>query len=251
MRSDLTGRRIVVTGASSGIGAATCRAIVACGGSVAMLARRKERLDELHEELGERSIGIPCDVVDIDMLHVAVDAAASALGGLDGIVAAAGQSMVGSITTGDPEKWRQLMDLNLIGPLATARFAVPHFPDRGRRDVVLVGSSGALTPMPGVGIYASSKSGLQTACEVLRLELAPVGINVGHVVPGFFDTEILSGTIVFNGEAPLTPSPPMFIDGGSVQPPQVLADTITFMLAMPEGTAINEIVVRPTGQLAP
>ena len=76
VRVDLTGRRVLVTGASSGIGAATSRSIVACGGSVAMLARRKERLDELCDELGERAVGVRGDVTDLDGLETAVDDAA-------------------------------------------------------------------------------------------------------------------------------------------------------------------------------
>src|SRR5215813_9096558 len=99
---DLTGRRVLVTGASSGIGAATCRAIVGCGGSVAMLARRKERLDDLAAELGERAVGVPADVTDFDTLDAVIADAARALGGLDGVVAVAGRSMVGSIATGSP-----------------------------------------------------------------------------------------------------------------------------------------------------
>ncbi|HXX89707.1 MAG TPA: SDR family oxidoreductase, partial [Acidimicrobiales bacterium] len=146
---DLGGRRVLVTGASSGIGAAVCRSIVTHGGSVAMLARRKERLDELHDELGERAVGIPCDVTDVDALDIAVADAASALGGLDGVIAVAGKSMVGTISTGTPERWRELLELNLVGPLATVRAAADHLAADGRRDVVLVGSTGAITPMPG------------------------------------------------------------------------------------------------------
>jgi hypothetical protein len=137
-RVDLTGRRVLVTGASSGIGATTARALVGCGASVAMLARRKERLEELSGELGERAIGVPVDVTDLERLAAAVDEAAAALGGLDGLVAVAGKMMTGSIATGTPERWRELFDLNLLGPLATVRYALPHFPDSGARDVVIV-----------------------------------------------------------------------------------------------------------------
>jgi 3-oxoacyl-[acyl-carrier protein] reductase len=128
---DLTGRRVLVTGASSGIGAATCRSIVGCGGSVAMLARRKDRLDELEELLGERAVGISADVTDLDGLEAAIEEAARSLGGLDGVISAAGRSMAGSIATGTPQRWRELIDLNLVGPLATVRYAVAHFAASG------------------------------------------------------------------------------------------------------------------------
>ena len=128
---DLKGRRVLVTGASSGIGAATCRAIVACGGSVAMVARRKERLDQLRDELGDRALPAPCDVTDTLALEQAIAAAAGALGGLDGVIAVAGKTMVGTIATGTPDRWRS-SSTNLMSPLATVRYALEHFSDEGR-----------------------------------------------------------------------------------------------------------------------
>jgi NADP-dependent 3-hydroxy acid dehydrogenase YdfG len=248
---DLTGRRVLVTGASSGIGAATCRAIIGCGGSVAMLARRKERLDELCEELGGRAVGIRGDVTDFDALEKTINDAAHALGGLDGVVAVAGKSMVGSVATGTPQRWRELFDLNLVGPLATVRYALAHFSERGRRDVVLVGSAAALTPMPGVAIYGASKRGLRAAFETLRLELAPEGINTSLVMPGMFETEGLTlEGIVIDGDVPQNDFP-MLVPGTGPASPEPLGDIIAFMLGLPEGLCINELVARPTGQLNP
>jgi NADP-dependent 3-hydroxy acid dehydrogenase YdfG len=250
-RADLTGRRVLVSGASSGIGATTARVLIGCGASVAMLARRKERLDELSAELGERAIGVAVDVTDLARLAAAVDEAAAALGGLDGLVAVAGKMMTGSIATGTPERWRQLFDLNLLGPLATVRYALPHYPDAGTRDVVIVGSSGAISAQPGVAIYGASKRGLQAACDTLRLELAPSGVRVGVVTPGMFQTEGLTlEGIEFDGETPHNDFP-LFVPGAGPQPPEPLADAIAFMLSLPEGVAVHELVLRPTGQLYP
>jgi NADP-dependent 3-hydroxy acid dehydrogenase YdfG len=251
MSTDLTGRRVLVTGASSGIGAETCRAVVASGGSVAMLARRKDRLDALREELGDRAIGVRADVTDTDALEAAVDAAARELGGLDGVIAVAGKSMVGTIATGTPQQWRELFDLNLLGPLATVRYALPHFPASGRRDVVIMGSTGSITPMVGVGIYAATKRGLRAAFDTLRVELAPAGINVSLVMPGMFETEGLTlDGIVIDGEIP-APDAPVFVPGAGPVAPDALGETIAFMIGLPENVCINEIVVRPTGQLNP
>jgi 3-oxoacyl-[acyl-carrier protein] reductase len=248
---DLTGRRVLVTGASSGIGAATARSIVACGGSVALLARRKDRLDELCDELGERAVAFPCDVTDLEALEAAVEDAAGALGAIDGIVAVAGKSMFGSITTGTPQQWRALLDLNLIAPLATVRYARRHLPEGGRRDIVFVGSTGAITPIAGVAIYGASKRGLRAACESLRLELAPDGVNVGLVMPGMFETEGLTlEGIVIDGDTPAYDLP-MFVPDSGPAPPEPLADIVAFMIGLPEGISINELVVRPTGQLNP
>jgi 3-oxoacyl-[acyl-carrier protein] reductase len=248
---DLSGRRALVTGASSGIGAAVCRAIVERGGAVAMLARRRQLLDELARDLGDRAVAVPVDVTDVDELPRAVERAARELGGLDATVAAAGQSMFGSIVSGTPQRWRELLDLNLIGALSTVRWAVEHFPRTGRRDVVVVGSSIVHTPLTGAGIYRASKSGLQAAVETMRFELAPAGINVGLVTPGFFDTDTTGGSgTVYDGEMPPVDIP-LFADGGAPAPPALLGETIAFMLGLPDGVAINELVVRPTRQLNP
>jgi NADP-dependent 3-hydroxy acid dehydrogenase YdfG len=248
---DLTGRRMLVTGASSGIGAATCRSIVGCGGSVAMLARRKHRLDELCEELGLGAVAVQGDIMDLDNLEAAINQAAGVLGGLDGVVAVAGRSMAGGIATGTPQRWRELLDLNLIGPLATVRYAVPHFPTTGRRDVVLVGSIGAVTAMPGAGIYGASKRGLRAAFDSMRLELAVDGINASLVMPGMFETEGLSlEGIVIDGDVPANDFP-MLAPGTGLGPPDAIADAIAFMVGLPEGVCINELVARPTGQFNP
>lgn len=250
---DLSGRRVLVTGASSGIGAATCRALVGCGASVAMVARRRKRLDEMAGTLGERAIAVPCDVTDLDALESGVKAAADRLGGLDGVVAVAGRMMAGGITSGTPARWRELIDVNLVGPLATVRHAVDHFPPAGtsRRDVVIVGSTGALTPMPGVGIYAASKRGLEAAFDSLRLELAHSDINVSLVMPGMFDTEGLTieGVIV-DGDVPVSDAP-MFADGAGPAQPEAVGECISFIIGLPDGICVNELVVRPTGQLVP
>jgi NADP-dependent 3-hydroxy acid dehydrogenase YdfG len=251
VRVDLTGRRVLVTGASSGIGAAIARSIVACGGSVAMLARRAERLKELSAELGERAIGVPADVTDLDGLEAAIGEAADSLGGLDGIVAVAGKSMAGSVMTGTPSQWRDLFNLNLVGPLATVKFGLEHFAPDGRRDVVVIGSTGGITSMPGVAIYGASKRGLRAACESLRLELAPLGVGVTLVMPGMFDTEGLTlEGIVIDGETPAYDIP-YFAPGAGPVPPGPLANTVAFALGLPDGVAINELVVRPTGQFNP
>lgn len=251
VHGDLSGRRILVTGASSGIGAATCRSIVHNGGSVAMLARRKERLEALAEELGEGAFALACDVTDFDTLEAKVADAARELGGLDGVVSVAGRMMTGTVSTGTPQLWRELVDLNLVAPLATIRYSVPHFSSDGRRDVVIVGSTGALTPMSGVGVYAASKRGLEAAFDTLRIELAPSGINATLVMPGMFDTEGLTiEGLIMDGDIP--PSDiPFFVEGGVPAAPEQLADCIAFVLSRPEGICIHEIVVRPSGQLNP
>ena len=248
--ADLSGRRILVTGASSGVGAATCRAIVGCGGSVAMLARRQDRLDQLARELGDQALPVPADVTDLEALAAAVEASAVYFGGLDGVVAVAGRNITGTIATGTPEVWRDLLDTNLIGPLATAQYAVNHFPAAGRRDIVFIGSTGGVEATPGLGIYGASKRGLRAAFESMRLELAPQGISVSFVIPGLFDTEGTRGDlIVRDGHMPAIDVPVFCPGSAGPPPPDVLAQTIAYSMSLPEGVSISEMILRPTAQL--
>ena len=167
------------------------------------------------------------------------------------MVAVAGRMMAGGIATGTPERWRELTELNLIGPLATVRYATERFSQSGRRDVVILGSTGAMTPMPGAGIYAATKRGLEAAFDSLRLELAQRDINVSLVMPGMFETEGLTlEGIIIDGDVPVSDAP-MFVEGAGPAPPEPLADCITFIMSLPEGVCVNELVVRPTGQLIP
>ena len=248
MTTDLSGRRVLVPGASSGIGEATCRRIVADGGAVAMLARRRDRLDALAADLGDAAVPLQTDVTDLAQLEANVAAAAASLGGLDAVIAVAGQNLQGSIHTGTPEVWRALLDVNLIGPLATVRYAVDHLDPTVRRDVVLIGSSAALTPMPGLGIYSASKRGLQAAFDSMRLELAHLGISVSHVLPGMFITEGLVEKVPVDGEKPDTDAA-VFVEGAIPAAVDPLVDAIVYLLTLPDGVSVNEITVRPTGQL--
>ena len=184
-------------------------------------------------------------------LEAAVNDSAGQLGGLDGLVAVAGRSMVGTLTSGTPERWRAIFDLNLLAPLATARFAVERFADEGRRDVVLIGSCAGLLSMPGTGIYSASKRGLQAAFETMRLELAPLGINTSFVMPGMFETEGLTlEGVEFDGDIPANDFPILVPDVVPADP-AILADIVTFMISLPDGVCINELVTRPTGQYNP
>lgn len=216
-----------------------------------MVARRKERLEELASELGDRAHVVAADVTDLDGLEGKIEEAARHFGALDGVITVAGQMMTGEMSSGTPQRWRELIDLNLIAPLATIRYAVQHFPTTGRRDVVIVGSTGAMTPMRGVGIYAASKRGLEAAFDTLRLELAHAGINVSLVMPGMFETEGLTlEGIIIDGDVPDLDIP-YFVEGGIPVPPTPLADCIAHIMSLPDGICVNELVVRPTGQLNP
>ncbi|MEX2555400.1 MAG: SDR family oxidoreductase [Actinomycetota bacterium] len=247
MPAVLAGRRVVVTGASSGIGAAIARSIVSTGGRVAMIARRAERLDGLAEELGAHAVALPCDVTNYEELNDVVAKAAAAFGGLDAVVANAGHALVGHIATGDPASWRKLLDVDLFGVLATIRATLPHFADEGPRDVLLVGSTAAVSPHEISGVYSAAKRGVAAIADSLRLELAPRSIRVCLLEPGDIATELRDRAVREEGRPATRPVT------GTHTPmaPEELAEIVTFILFRPERIALNHVVVRPTGELTP
>src|SRR5688500_17188714 len=139
----LDGRKVLITGASSGIGEATARAIVAEGGAVALGARRKDRLDALVSELedeGGRAVAIESDVSEEAQANALVESAAKALDGLDGLVNNAGVMLLGLIQRADTDEWRRMIDVNLLGLLYCTNAALPAMRDGGGGDIVNVSS---------------------------------------------------------------------------------------------------------------
>lgn len=165
---DLAGRRLLVVGASSGVGRAVGRLAGRSGARVAFAARRRERLDEIVAGV-PGAIAVGCDVRSGEQCASAVAEAARALGGLDAFVYAAGMSPLGMLEDAGPDEWRTVLETNLVGAsLVTAR-ALPHLKEsRGR--AVYVSSYAVRQPLPGVGLYRVSKVALDALIEAWRME---------------------------------------------------------------------------------
>lgn len=190
---DLSGRRILVTGASSGIGAATARALHAAGARVAVLARSSRRLEELAADLTDVHVA-PADVTHADTLEPAVEGAVDALGGLDGLVNAAGVAMTGGVRDGDPRDWQMMFDVNVLGLLAVTRACLPHLEEAEVADVVNVSSmSGRRVGGPALAVYAGSKHAVHAISHGMTAELADTCVRVTILSPGYVDTPIFEG----------------------------------------------------------
>lgn len=185
--SELEDRRCLVTGASRGIGEHTARALAGAGAHVAVTARSEGALTRLADEIG--GVAVPADVRDAAEVTAAVDRAAEALGGLDGLVNVAGLARPGSPSSGDPAEWRLMFDVNVLGLLHATRAAVPHLRRAGRGDIVNLSSmSGRRLGSVASTVYSASKFAVHTITEGLRRELTPEGVRVTTIAPGYVDT---------------------------------------------------------------
>ena len=258
----LAGRRLLVTGASAGIGAATARAAVAAGARVALLARSVAALDALAVELravgaagtGPRlELGAPrwpeetgrtraevvaADVVDPVAARSAVDRAAAALGGLDGVVNAAGVARPGPVATTPPEDWQRMLDVNVRGLLHVTQAALPHLAAAGGGDVVNLSSmSGRRVGSPEMGVYAASKAAVHALSEGLRREVATEGVRVSVISPGFVRTAIFDDQDTDAARELRARSVEVGLD------PAQVAHTIVEVLAAPPGMVHLEVAV--------
>ncbi len=189
--SGLDGRVVAITGATSGIGAATARSVAAAGGSVAVGGRRRERLDDLVAEIG--GVAVEMDVRDPDGSRRLVEAALEEFGHLDALVASAGIGAYGGIMDLTDDQLQDMMDINVAGTVWPIRAVVPHFLEAGQGDIVIVASVAGLRGAGDEAVYAATKFAQVGLAGGLDRELREEGIRVSTVCPGGVATEFAMG----------------------------------------------------------
>ena len=180
--SNSQGRVAVVTGASSGIGEATARALAADGYRVSLLARRLDRITALADDLGNGSIAIHADVTDRDSLVAAAESVRQELGGADVLVNNAGIMLLGPFSSDQRDDYRQIIEVNLLGAITATEVFLDQLKDGGG-DIVNISSVAGRTARAGNGVYAATKWGLNGWSESLRRELLP-DVRVTLIEPG-------------------------------------------------------------------
>lgn len=190
----MRGKRVLVTGASSGVGEATARAFAAEGASIALFARRAERLDAIAEELGENAHGIAVDVSDPDAVATAVAAADEVLGGLDVAINAAGITHEAPLAELTPADWRGMIDINLSGTFYVAREAALLMLAAGWGSIVNIGSDLGSMGHAGYVHYGAAKAGVIGLTKNMAAELAPT-VRVNVVCPGPIDTPMMEAEL--------------------------------------------------------
>jgi NADP-dependent 3-hydroxy acid dehydrogenase YdfG len=246
----LDGRKVLITGGSSGIGEATALAMAAEGAAIAVGARRKDRLDELATRIegdGGTAVAIEADITDEDQAKALVEGAHEALGGLDALVNNAGVMLLGPLQGANPDEWRTMIEVNCLGLLYCTHYALPLMRDGGGGDVVNVSSVAGRTAALGSGVYNMTKWGVVGYSEALRQEALHIGIRVTLIEPGFVDTELQGHNthpIVVEQMNKMRDS----LGDDGVLRAEDIANAIVYATSQPKHVSVNEILVRPTGQ---
>ncbi|MFE5340700.1 SDR family NAD(P)-dependent oxidoreductase [Isoptericola sp. NPDC056578] len=243
----MTGRRALVVGASSGIGAAVALAFAGAGAHVVAAGRRLDRL----EEVASRAAGLAghvtprvLDVADEASARAGVAAAAEVLGGLDVVVNNAGVMLSATVQSADPGEWERMTRTNLLGTLHVSHAALPHLV-ASRGTLVQTSSTSGRTASAGSGVYAATKHGVNAFSEALRQEVASQGVRVVVVEPGMVDTE-LAGHL---SDPAMRELAARMAGEIRVLDPEDVAETILFAVTRPPHVSLNEILLRPTQQV--
>lgn len=252
MTAALQGTVALVTGASSGIGEATAVALAAEGASVAVAARRRDRLEALAKRIegaGGNALVIEADITDeaqaADMVRRTVDE----LGRLDTLVNNAGVMLLGAIVDAPTEEWRRMVQLNLLGLLYCTHAALPHLLEaassgpRNVADVVNVSSVAGRVARLGSGVYNATKFGVVAFSESLRQEVTARHVRVSIVEPGATITELATHL-----RPEVLEQQARTFGGVEMLQAEDIADAVTFTVTRPRRVAVNEVLVRPTEQ---
>ncbi|MGO9750534.1 MAG: SDR family NAD(P)-dependent oxidoreductase [Solirubrobacteraceae bacterium] len=252
MSKELQGTVALVTGASSGIGEATAVALVSRGAAVALVARRRARLNALAGEIesgGGRALVISADVSEPEQARAAVEQTVAELGRLDTLVNNAGMMLLGPAVHAPLQEWERMLSVNVAGLLYCAHAALPHLlkaaEDSPRRvtDMVNISSVAGRVARSGSGVYNLTKHGVGAFSESLRQEVTGRHVRVSLIEPGAVSTELSSHN---------RPEIQEMISKrfGHVQRLEArdIADAIAYVVTRPRHVAINEVLIRPTEQ---
>jgi NAD(P)-dependent dehydrogenase (short-subunit alcohol dehydrogenase family) len=191
MKNSYNRKSVWITGGGSGLGKAMALEYARLGARVAVSGRRVDRLEETVQDIekqGGSGLAVPCDVSQEDQVISAVSIIIKSFGRIDVAVANAAFSVTGNIEKLEAADWRRQFDVNVIGAAITAKYALPELRKTGGR-LALVGSAGSLGPVPGFGVYVSSKYALRAMGQTLSIELHGSGVSCTLLYPGYMETE--------------------------------------------------------------
>ncbi|MEW2549878.1 SDR family oxidoreductase [Streptomyces sp. NPDC047002] len=247
----LSGRVAVLSGASSGMGAAAAERFAVLGASVVVLARRKERLDDVVrrvEEAGGKALAIAVDVTDRAAVQVAADRVAERFGKSDLVFNNAGVQIVSGIEELKIDDWQRQIDLNISGLMNVIGAFLPHLTDSAAEgkpaDLINTSSVAATRILPRLSVYSGTKAYISQLTRLLRVELGPKMVRVATIEPGMVDTELPDHV----GNADTSRYIAALLNDIDVLQGADIAETVAFMAALPRHVNLSEITVFPTAQ---
>ena len=251
MTKRLEGTVALVTGASSGIGEATAAVLAEEGATVALVARRRDRLEALAERVGGagKALVIEADISDLEQAQRAVATAVAELGRLDTLVNNAGVMLLGPIVDAPIEEWQRMVNLNVLGLLYCTHAALPHLlsaadsEPRSVADVVNVSSVAGRVARLNSGVYNATKHGVGAFSESLRQEVTTRHVRVTLIEPGATATEL-----AFHNRPEILEGMAQQFAGTEIMQAEDIADAISFIVTRPRHVAVNETLIRPTEQ---
>ena len=250
MAQALSGTVALVTGASSGIGEATALALAEQGAKVALVARRRDRLEALAERLGgPAALAIEADVTEQAQAQGAVETAVKEWGRLDTLVNNAGVMLLGPIVGAPIEEWQRMVNLNVLGLLYCTHAALPHLLEaaagepRSVADVVNISSTAGRVARLNSGVYNATKFGVAAFSESLRQEVTTRHVRVTVIEPGATGTEL-----AFQNRPVILEEMAKSFGGIEIMKAEDIANAIEYVVTQPRHVAVNEILIRPTEQ---
>jgi NADP-dependent 3-hydroxy acid dehydrogenase YdfG len=249
MTQRLSGTVALVTGSSSGIGEATALALAEEGAAVALVARRRDRLEALAQRIGEQALVVEADVTDLAQAEGAVAATVERFGRLDTLVNNAGVMLLGPIVGAPVEEWQRMVELNVLGLLYCTHAALPHLlaaaekEPRSVADIVNISSTAGRIARLNSGVYNLTKFGIAAFSESLRQEVTARHVRVTIIEPGATATEL-----PFHNRPEILDGMAQTFGGIEVMQAEDIANSIRYAVTQPRRVAVNEILVRPTEQ---
>jgi ribitol 2-dehydrogenase len=233
------GKTILITGASTGIGAAAARSLVKLGCKVVLTARSADKLALLAAELGPSALAIPGDVTSAADVQAMVAGTVAAFGGIDGLLANAGIYIPGKIYEGDPDDWARLIDTNVTGVMRCVHAVLPAMMAQKSGDILVTSSISGFVDIHWEPVYSASKHAMQSFVHTLRKQVAPFGIRVGSIAPGTVANELWG----IYDEAEISKR----VAEHSALRSEDVAEAIVFMLSQPAHVTIRDLVMLPQG----
>jgi ribitol 2-dehydrogenase len=240
MAHPLANKVVIITGASSGIGAATARALAGLGCRVTLAARSGDKLQALAAELGPSALALPTDItLDSDVQRM-VAVTLERFGCIDILFANAGIYIPGLVAEGDPAAWARLIDVNVTGVMRCVHAVLPSMLAQHSGDILVTSSISGLIDIQWEPIYSASKHAVQGFVHTLRRQVAAVGIRVGAIAPGMVANELWGFTEPEQIERQVAAH-------ASLRSEDV-AQAVVFMLSQPPHVTIRDLVILPQNQ---